>query len=39
MNAFTIVRSVVVGILSVVKFIILSILRLSKWCWDRINLR
>jgi len=39
MKAFTVVRAVVIGIITMVKFVVLSILRLGKWCWDRINLR
>jgi len=34
----SIIRGVVLGIFTVVKFIILSILRLGRWCWDRISL-
>ena len=39
MNAFTVIRGVVIGIFTVAKFIVISILRLGRWCWDRINLR
>jgi hypothetical protein len=38
-NAFAIVRSIVAGVFSIAKFIILSLLRVGRWCWDRIRLR
>jgi len=38
MNAFAAIRAIIVGALSLVKLAVLSILRLGRWCWDRIHL-
>ena len=37
MNAYGVVRVIVLGVFSVVKFVILSVLRLGRWCRDRIH--
>ena len=39
MNTYGVVRTLVSGVFSVAKFIILSILRLGRWCWDRVHVR
>ena len=39
MNAFGAIRAIIVGVLSLVKLTVLSVLRLGRWCWDRIHLR
>jgi len=38
MNVFGTIRTIIVAVFSIVKFTILSILRLGRWCWDRIHL-
>jgi len=39
MNAFGAIRTIVFGVLTLAKFVILSIFRLGRWCWDRIHLK
>jgi len=39
MSVFGIIRAVVLGVFSIFKFAILSVLRLGRWCWDRIHLK
>jgi len=39
MNAYDVVRTLVSGVFSLAKVIILSILRLGRWCWDRVHVR
>ena len=39
MNLSRMVRAILNGVFWVVKFTILSILRLGRWCWDKIHLK
>jgi hypothetical protein len=39
MSAFRVVLNIGGGIWSAVKFVILSVLSLMRWCWDRIHMR
>jgi len=39
MRLSSIARDMVVGVFALGKFIVLSVLRLGRWCWDRIHLR
>jgi len=38
-NAFGIVRAIISGLFAVAKFAVLSILRIGRWCWDRIHIK
>jgi len=39
MNVFGTIRTIIVAVFSIVKFAVLSILRLGRWCLDRVHLR
>jgi len=38
-NVFGIIRSIIFAVFTIVKFTILSVLRLGRWCWDRIRMK